>query len=129
MLITIYLTAMFVFAILRHQERQHNQELLLEYELLNKLMPLQKPKIPLLESLLTIVFGIYLVLGFGCLLLLMLLRIYKVMVKFHQEEVLEFTAVIVITGITMVILGIQSLQRNRQFAKRDSAQKIDKTNS
>jgi hypothetical protein len=125
MLITIYLTAMFVFAILRHQERQHNQELLLEYELLNKLMPLQKPKIPLLESLLTIVFGIYLVLGFGY----MLLRIYKVMVKFHQEEVLEFTAVIVITGITMVILGIQSLQRNRQFAKRDSAQKIDKTNS
>jgi hypothetical protein len=88
-------------------------------------MPLQKPKIPLLESLLTIVFGIYLVLGFGY----MLLRIYKVMVKFHQEEVLEFTAVIVITGITMVILGIQSLQRNRQFAKRDSAQKIDKTNS
>jgi len=125
MLITIYLTAMFVFAILRHQERQHNQELLLEYELLNKLMPLQKPKIPLLESLLTIVFGIYLVLGFGY----MLLRIYKVMVKFHQEEVLEFTAVIVITGITMVILGIQALQRNRQFAKRDSAQKIDKTNS
>jgi hypothetical protein len=125
MLITIYLAAMFVFAILRHQERQHNQELLLEYELLNKLMPLQKPKIPLLESLLTIVFGIYLVLGFGY----MLLRIYKVMVKFHQEEVLEFTAVIVITGITMVILGIQSLQRNRQFAKRDSAQKIDKTNS
>ena len=125
MLITIYLTAMFVFAILRHQERQHNQELLLEYELLNKLMPSQKPKIPLLESLLTIVFGIYLVLGFGY----MLLRIYKVMVKFHQEEVLEFTAVIVITGITMVILGIQSLQRNRQFAKRDSAQKIDKTNS
>jgi hypothetical protein len=125
MLIMIYLAAMFVFAILRHQERQHNQELLLEYELLNKLMPSQKPKIPLLESLLTIVFGIYLVLGFGYILL----RIYKVMVKFHQEEVLECTAVIVITGITMVILGIQSLQRNRQFAKRNSAQLTDKINS
>ncbi len=123
MLITIYLAAMFVFAILRHQERQHNQELLLEYELLNKLMPSQKPKIPLLESLLTIVFGIYLVLGFGCLLLLMIKVMVKIPSSFHkdilpQKEIFEFLNVIITTGITMVILGIKSLQRNRQFEKK-----------
>jgi hypothetical protein len=119
-MIIMYISAVFVAFLLRHQERIHYLELKLEYELLGKPMPMPKPKIPTLESWLNVLLGIFLIL-LGSLSLVTELIVMKDNLPVPREQ-FTFIAVVLATGITMVIFGIQSLQRNHQFAKNNSAQ-------
>jgi len=124
--IIIYISAVFIAILLKHQERKHHLELTFEYELLGKRMPMPKPKIPKLESWLNVLLGIFLTL-LGTLFLVIEFIVLRHKLPVDREQ-FKFIAVFLATGITMVILGIQSLQRNRQFAKINSAQTTDKRN-
>ena len=103
-MIIMYISAVFVAFLLRHQERIHYLEL----------------KIPTLESWLNVLLGIFLIL-LGSLSLVTELIVMKDNLPVPREQ-FTFIAVVLATGITMVIFGIQSLQRNHQFAKNNSAQ-------
>lgn len=121
MFIAIYVTAIIVSLILHRQERRHRSELALEYQHLGRPTPALRPRLPMLESWLNVVLGIFLAFGFGTLFLW---TNFSRLREFPQDPRLapqsfewEFTSVILATGIALVILGIQSLIQNRRYSQ------------
>jgi hypothetical protein len=121
MFISIYVTAILVSLILHRQERKHRAELELKYQHLGRLTPASRPKLPMLESWLNVVLGIFLAFGFGTLFLWMnfsRLREFPQNPRFAPQALeWEFASVILATGIALVILGIQSLIQNRRYSQ------------
>ncbi len=122
MFISIYVSAILVLLILHRQERRHRSEVVQEYRHLGRPTPSSRPKLPMLESWLNVVLGIYLAFGFGTLFLW---TNFSRLRHFPQDSRLapqsfewELTSVVLATGITLVILGIQSLIQNRRYSKK-----------
>lgn len=121
MFIAIYITAILVSLILHRQERKHQSEVTLEYQRLGRPAPVSRPKLPLLESWLNIVLGIFLAFGLGTLFLwtnFSRLREFPQDPRFAPQSFeWEVTSVILATGIALIILGIQSLIQNRRYSQ------------
>ncbi len=119
MIILVYVTAILVSIILERQQRRHNFELAMEYRNLGKSIPQQKPKLTLIQSFLNIVVGVV-VAGLGALFIVIHIRIVGELgngVETHHwqaNEVWQWEAVILATGIALVIVGIQSVMINRK---------------
>lgn len=112
----IYITAVLISLVLERQERRHLFELNLEYRRLGKTMPPPKPKLPMLESWLNVVLGLFLMFGLGLLFLWTNFSMLKYSAKNpalgpHQSE-WDFTATILATGVALTFLGIRSLILN-----------------
>jgi len=111
----IYISAVFVAIILGHQERRHYRELQLEYELLGRSMPMPKPKIPKLESCLTIIIGIIITL-FSFLSLAASITLLSHNLEVGDEQI-TFSTVFLATGFTITIFGIRSIRQYRRYEK------------
>lgn len=120
-MLMIYLSAVITALLLRRQERVHQAELPSLYQQLGRSVPLRKPKLPLLESWLNVVLGLFLAFGYGTLFLW---TNFSRLRDFPQDPRLapqsfewEFTSVILAAGITLLILGIQSVIQNRRYSQ------------
>ena len=120
-MLMIYLSAVITAVILRHQERVHQAELPSLYQQLGRSIPLRKPKLPMLESWLNVVLGLFLAFGYGTLFLwsnFSRLRDFPNDPRFAPQSFeWEFTSIILATGIALLILGIQSVIQNRRYSR------------
>jgi hypothetical protein len=111
-MLVIYLSAVLVALVLRHQERRHQTELGLLYERLDIPMPSRRPKLRKGESWVHVVLGTLLVI-LGSLALVANIAVMKVMEV--PEGQWEFCAVMLATGITLSFLGLRSLKENKNY--------------
>jgi hypothetical protein len=111
-MLALYVSAVIVALVLRHQERRHRTELALLYERLDMSMPTRKPKLRKGESWIHITLGMLLVM-LGSLALVANIAVMKVVeVPAGQWE---FCAVLLATGITLSFLGLRSLEENKNY--------------
>jgi hypothetical protein len=111
-MLALYVSAVIVALVLRHQERRHQTELALLYERLDMSRPDRKPKLRKGESWVQVVLGTLLVM-LGSLALVANIGVMKVMQV--PEGQWEFNAVILATGMTLFFLGLRSLKDNKKY--------------
>jgi hypothetical protein len=120
MLIAIYILIILVSLVLERQERRHQFEQRLEYERLHLSPPAPKPKLPLLESWLNVLVGLFLF-SIGALVITNRLVILATEPSSYSEvfEPVEFEVVTVFLagGIALMILGWKSVKLNRAYRK------------
>jgi hypothetical protein len=121
MIILVYITAILVSIILERQERRHNFELEMEYRRLGKSIPEPKPKLTMIQSFLNIVVGVV-ISGLGVLFFVSnfnILRDLGSRVQTHYwqaNDMWQWDAVILATGIALVVVGIKSVAMNRKYS-------------
>jgi hypothetical protein len=111
-MLVIYLSAVLVALVLRHQERRHQTELALLYGRLNMPKPSRKPKLRKGESWVHVALGMLLVM-LGSLALAANIAVMKVIEV--SEGQWELCAVLLATGITLSFLGFRSLKENKNY--------------
>ena len=112
-MLALYISAVVVALVLRHQERRHQTELALLYERLNMSKPSRKPKLHKGESWVHVALGTLLVM-LGSLALAANIAVMKVIEV--PEGQWEFNAVLLATGMTLFFLGLRSLKENKKYA-------------
>ncbi|MCX6145223.1 MAG: hypothetical protein NTZ35_18620 [Ignavibacteriales bacterium] len=119
-MLVIYLSAVVVAIVLRHQERRHQTELALLYERLDMSMPSHRPKLHKGESWVHIVVGTLLVM-LGSLALAANIAVMQVMEVPNGQW--ELCAVMLATGMTLFFLGLRSLRENKTYERALGDQK------
>lgn len=118
----IYVVAVLVSIVFERQERRHQFELWLEYDRLGKTLLPSKPKLSLTVSWLNVfVGGVLLVLGASFLLTAFsMLRTFGnrlTEVGSHIGPQFEMAAVTIATSISLIFLGLKSVQQNRRLGE------------
>jgi len=119
-MLALYLSAVVVALVLRHQERRHQSELALLYERLDMSMPSRRPKLHKGESWVHIVVGTFLVI-LGSLTLATNIAVMRDLDIPRSQW--EFSAVLLAGGVTLSFLGLRSLKQNKDYedARRDQS--------
>lgn len=113
-MLILYISAVVVALVLRHQERRHQMELARLYEILGAPMPTLKPKLHRNEAWTQIVLGTLLAIA-GSLSLATNIAVMKEL-EVPQEQ-WEFSAVMLATGITLFFLGDRSLKEHKKYER------------
>jgi hypothetical protein len=112
-MLILYVTAVTVAIILRHQERRHQAELALVYERIGRPVPLRRPKLQKHVSWMNLAVGAIVVIV-GSVALAANIAVAKDGLPVSPGQ-WEFSAVLLATGLTLCILGVRSLQENKRY--------------
>lgn len=110
MTLSIFLCAIAVWAVLRHQQRRHGAELAAECRRRGLLMPDPSPAVPALESVLTVVVGVALVAPSATVLA----GAFAHGASYQWKPVLWISTVGLASGAALLVLGFRSLLRLRK---------------
>ena len=118
LMVLVYLAALGVSLVLRKQSTTHRRELKAEYDRLGIPMPASRPKIPMLESGLTIAMGLLLTIGGG----FFLLTLASVPVPAIRSDpgLWSGSGVMIAAGLTLTVLGGEALRQNVRLRKSGS---------
>lgn len=127
MLVIIFIEAVIISAFFDQQGRHHKLELEIEYEKLGKRMPVEPPKLPMLESIMNIIIGLILaeIGGVGLWAFLGLIKHADQIISqnksffsahFFATEV-DFISALLAGGIALMILGVKSVRANLKSRK------------
>jgi hypothetical protein len=119
-MLALYVSAVVVALVLRHQERRHQTELALLYEQIDMSMPSHRPKLRKGESWVHIVVGTLLVMLGSLALAANIAVMQEVEVPNGQWEL---CAVMLATGITLFFLGFRALKENRNYERSPGERK------
>lgn len=119
MLIATYILIILVSIVLERQERRHQFEQRLEYERHGQTLPPSKPKLPMLESLLNIFLGVFLV----TLGILFTATTISTSTMPHLRDsqlpsILEVSAVFLAGGFALIILGWKGVRLNKAYQRQ-----------
>lgn len=121
MLLAVIIEAVFISAFFNQQERRHRFELEIEYGKLGRKMPVDPPKLPMLESIANIVVGFILAEIGGSSLWAFFHFLgdpRNTPMKFHLWRQMVVAEVIMLAGgIALMMLGIRSVRANLKFRK------------
>lgn len=116
-IILVYMAAVLVSVILERQERRHRFERQMEYIQLEKTLPIQKPKLPRLESWLNVMLGLLITL-LGVLMAFSVFHTHTMVrteTRIFSHDAYLTLAVFIATGITLLILGFKSIRLNKEY--------------
>jgi hypothetical protein len=118
----VYFAAILISIMFERQERRHRFELELEYDRLGKKLPSVKPRLSVPVSWLNIMVGMVMaVIGIPMLLSqFAMLRHSPHLMKANDAITggqFEMSAVWLATSITLILLGLKSVQQHRRLAK------------
>ena len=117
LMMLMYLAAMGVYFVLRKQSTTHRRELEAEYDRLGIPMPVSRPKIPMLESGLSIAMGLLLTIGGGfCILTLGLVPAIR-----SDPGLWSASGAMIAAGLTLMVLGGRALRLNVRLRKSGSS--------
>jgi hypothetical protein len=113
MSILIFVVAVLGSLVLDRQERRHRFEKRQEYERLGWDIPLEKPKLSMMESWANAVLGV-LLFALGALFLKTMLGIPAEMVTSGWESVV---ALFIASGIALLWLGVKAIRQNTRYTR------------
>jgi len=121
MFVMIFIAAVIISAFFDQQSGRHSLELEIEYEKLGKKMPLEPPKLPMLESVANVLVGLILI-EIGAVsswaLLFSLEHAWKVVAQAGIPRQADFLFALLAGGIALAILGAKSVVANLKYRKR-----------
>ncbi len=120
MFISIFILAVIISAFFDQQERRHRLELQIEYEKLGRKMPLERPRLPVYESIANILVGLVLAeIGAVSLwsFIFALRTAREIVMKSDFPGRIDFTSALLAGGIALVILGAKSVRVNLKYRR------------
>jgi hypothetical protein len=120
MFVAILIVAVVISAFFDQQQRRHNLELQVEFEKLGRIMPKERPKLPMLESIANVLVGLILF-EIGALSLWAFLSVLgnagQIVMRLHPAGEIDSIASLLAAGIALMILGLKSVSANLAFRK------------
>ena len=112
----VYLVAAGVYLVLRRQSKAHRREIALEYIRLGTPPPPARPKVEMLEALLTTTIGLMMT-GFAGSMIVTFLG-DDVVRKILDPGLVVWLAVLIAGGLTLIILGSRAIRDNMRRQDR-----------